>query len=58
MTVQKEKDIPHIIITGNPVDGLSFIGPFKSSNLAAEHGNLDPHLEEWWIAPLQKPDEK
>lgn len=47
--------IPHIIITGNPVEGFTYIGPFESAVDAAEHGNTDPELEEWWIAPLEKP---
>lgn len=52
------EETPHIIVCGNPVDGFSFIGPFESNTEAAEHGNNDPHLEgEWWIAPLEKPDE-
>lgn len=49
---------PHIIVYGNPVDGLQFIGPFKTAYDAACHGNRDAHLSdaEWWIAPLEAAD--
>jgi hypothetical protein len=48
--------IPHIIVMGNPVDGLQFIGPFLSAAAAAEHGNTDPHIEaDWWVAPVEAP---
>lgn len=43
----------HIIVTGNPVDGFEFYGPFNNGVEAAEAGNTDPHLADgWWTAPL------
>jgi hypothetical protein len=43
----------HIIVTGNPVDGLEFYGPFKTHDDAVEFANTDPHMpDEWWIAKL------
>lgn len=47
--------IPHIIVTGNPVEGFEFIGPFDSDVDAARYGNEDPDMEEWWISPLDRP---
>lgn len=45
-----------IVISGNPVDGMSFHGPFDDGNYAndwarAEMGNA----EDWWITRLSKP---
>lgn len=46
-----------IIIYGNPVDGLSFIGPFDCLSDAAAAGNIDPNIEgDWWISELEAPD--
>lgn len=43
-----------IIITGNPVSGFEFYGPFSSEAEAVEWGNGDPHLDEsWCVAPLE-----
>lgn len=44
-----------IIVAGNPVNGLSFIGPFEDRE-AAEHyadGLVDT---DWWIADLDPPE--
>lgn len=40
-----------VVITGNPVDGLSFTGPFNNGPEAIDwcERNLS---EDWWIAPL------
>jgi hypothetical protein len=51
---------PHIVVTGDPINGFEFIGPFASSVEAAAYGNNDgnlPDYGEWWIAPLEQPDE-
>ena len=41
----------HIVVVGNPVDGLTFYGPFKTEQDAIDAA--DRHTaEEWWIAPL------
>ena len=54
----------HIIVYGNPIDGLSFIGPFANGEEAV---SLALHTEEWrhvrndtwWVASLQpSPSEK
>lgn len=44
----------HIIITGNPVEGFEYVGPFDSIEEAdAASDRLD---DQWWIAPLVSPD--
>ena len=48
-------DIPHIVITGNPVDGFIFYGPFKSSEDAIDYGENDV-FGEWWIAEIEEPE--
>lgn len=48
----------HIIVRGNPVDGLSFIGPFLTGGDAMEWGAAHLHDEDWWVAPIEPPKEK
>lgn len=47
----------HIIVTGNPVDGFEFYGPFNNGVEATEEGtaNLDT---DWWTARLLSWDSK
>ena len=46
---------PAIVVTGNPVDGFTFYGPFPSGQEAVEwadnagRGDCDT---DWWVAPL------
>ncbi len=47
----------HIIVVGNPVDGLRFYGPFSDAESACSYADLelsDGSLEwfEWWVAPI------
>lgn len=53
------EETKYIIITGNPVDGLRFIGPFTTGVEAAEFVCADPYLDdhEWWIAKIESPEE-
>jgi hypothetical protein len=42
-----------VIVTGNPIDGLQFYGPFDTLQDAIAFANTDPHMpDEWWTAPL------
>jgi hypothetical protein len=43
----------HIIVRGDPINGLSFIGPFKTGDDAMNWA--DAHIDDtdWWIAPLE-----
>jgi hypothetical protein len=48
-----------IIIAGNVVDGLVFVGPFTSHQAANEYAFGDAMRgtrEAWWIAKLVNPD--
>ena len=48
----------HVIVTGNPIDGLYFYGPYMTAQEAADdcerhlHGN---NAGEYWIATLAPP---
>lgn len=42
---------PHIIVHGNPVDGLWFEGPYADSDEALAVAERD-WTNDWWIAPL------
>lgn len=46
-----------IIIAGNPVDGLNFIGPFQTSEEAHEYADWDQYLknQDWWVVDLIPP---
>lgn len=46
-------DQPHILIEGNPVDGLTFTGPFPTHGDAADAG--DDAGVDWWVAPIAPP---
>ena len=44
-----------IVVTGNPVDGFVFYGPWDNSDAAVD-GAEDMRLAgDWWIAPLADP---
>lgn len=44
------------IITGNPVDGLTFVGPFADDQTAQEYGDRWC-AGDWWVADLEDPTE-
>jgi hypothetical protein len=41
-----------IIVTGNPVDGLQFHGPFESNEEAIRYAEV-AFDEEWWVTSLE-----
>ncbi len=49
----------YIIVTGNPVDGLEFIGPFDTDTEACEFGNGDAYMADhggdWWVSSMEAP---
>lgn len=46
----------YVILKGNPVDGLSVIGPFATPEEAIEVADLTLTVEyDWWITPLEEP---
>jgi hypothetical protein len=44
----------YIIITGNPVQGFSYVGPFNDNNDAVEAA-IDILEADWWVAELIHP---
>ena len=42
-----------VLICGNPVDGLKFVGPFMSHKSARVCGA--EYAGDWWIAPIDQP---
>jgi len=44
-----------IIITGNPVDGFTIVGPFENRDEAFDFGNWNLKDEEWWVDLLIDP---
>jgi hypothetical protein len=47
--------LTQVIVIGNPVDGLQFIGPFKTGNDAIAWANRDANIDaDWWVAPLEE----
>jgi hypothetical protein len=49
----------YVLITGNPVDGISLIGPFTDSEEAIEYAEV--HINgpgEWWLAEVEAPQEQ
>lgn len=43
-----------IIVTGNPIDGLTFIGPFEDESEAIDYA--ETNCEEWWLGELEEPE--
>lgn len=57
-----EQDIsllPHIILTGNPVEGFELYGPFDNFIAAVNHMDTDGNMpdDDWWLAPLHSVDD-
>lgn len=48
------RDYPHIICTGNPVDGFTYYGPFPSREAATEAAERTTWEGEWWIIRLNQ----
>ncbi len=48
----------HVVLCGNPVEGFSVYGPFKTYDDAAAWTDADNHSDlETWIMPLHGEDE-
>lgn len=46
-----------IAIVGNPVDGMSFYGPFTTAEEANDWCSDEVTLD-WWTATLHEPEDK
>lgn len=47
----------YLVVYGNPVDGLRFVGPFGTHEEACEYADVDNPSDEWWIAELEVPND-
>lgn len=45
----------YIIITGNPLDGFSYIGPYSNADEASTAADLAGLVDSWWLAILDNP---
>lgn len=53
----KNPDIePHIVITGNVIDGCAFVGPFDDYDSALKWAEDLPPVDDWHVAALDHPD--
>jgi hypothetical protein len=48
----------NIIVMGNPVEGLTFVGPFDDPNEAGDYAADEYRNEEWWIAYVHPPKDE
>lgn len=45
-----------IVISGNPIDGCSFYGPFKTRDQANDWADRNVANEyDWWVTNLEEP---
>lgn len=51
--------VGQIVVTGNPIDGLAFYGPFldDDGNAAGDWAAANLAGADWWIAPLYEADD-
>jgi hypothetical protein len=47
----------HVVLYGNPVDGLQVIGPFKTEEDAAEWADFVFNGSDCWTVPLEAQDD-
>lgn len=47
-----------IIITGNPIDGLFFYGPFPSRPAAIQWAEAEQDGQDWWLGSLERPEDE
>jgi hypothetical protein len=50
-----KRPAPHVVVVGNPFDGLMIYGPFADHNDAEMFGSLDNNGEDWWVVELEDP---
>ena len=57
--MQAVTDNPVILITGNAVSGLDFIGPFEDAEAAAAYAEFDREIRDmqWTVGPMFAPAE-
>ena len=49
----------YVLITGNPIDGFVFIGPFRTSLKAHAYADLHcPRHTKWYIGEMLAPNQR
>lgn len=49
-------DPAYIIVIGNPIDGLRFIGPFTDGDPGTPNEYAERHVhDEWWVVEIEAP---
>jgi hypothetical protein len=46
-------DTKYILITGNPVQGFQYTGPFNDPEEAGNYALTSGTEADWWVAPLE-----
>lgn len=49
---EEDQIFPALVITGNPIDGFSYHGPFRNSEEANDWADDELRGEEWWVAHM------
>lgn len=42
----------HLLISGNPVDGFTFVGPFDDPQEAIDHASDCNYEGDWWVGDM------
>ena len=45
----------HILVTGNPVDGFQYVGPFEDQTAVMLYVDQQRDGIDWWMVELQPP---
>lgn len=46
----------YVVIIGDPIDGLTFVGPFEDAEEAmAWAEENDDNIRSWWVSDLEMP---
>jgi hypothetical protein len=53
---QAELPVLTVIVTGNPGDGFSILGPFNELDEAIEWAEESLRGEEWWTMKMVQPE--
>lgn len=46
------QEFVYILVTGNPIDGFMYFGPYDTHDEAVEIADRDLGAVEWWTAKL------
>ena len=54
--VETRPEVQYLVVFGDPIGGLRFVGPFADRDDAVTYAEFDARPEDWWIAELNQPD--